>query len=445
MEITPLHRWIADKIGVTGAHLTKARLEAYQLGKLQETLQLARNHSVFYRKSLAGLPGENISSLAELTRLPFTTAEDLHQNPLQFLCVSQDQIDRVVTLQTSGTTGEPKRLYFTREDQGLTIDFFQQGMSTLVNPGDKVLILLPGERPGSVGDLLVRGLQQMGAKGIPHGLVRKPGRTLEILKKEEIDALVGIPTQVLSLARYQEQGGRLPVKLKSVLLSTDHVPRAIIHELERSWGCRVFNHYGMTEMGLGGGVECEARAGCHLREADLYFEIIDSKTKEPLPQGETGEIVFTTLTRKGMPLIRYRTGDQGRFISEPCPCGTSLKRLELVKGRLEGERRLTGGVITMEDLDEALFPLEDLTDFQAVILRQEGSEKLQIKVKLAAGCNRDLLEEKIYRALETIPLIKMALQQGKLGIVPGILEQEGSGEVRAVKRSIIDRRGWEGR
>ena len=106
----------------------------------------------------------------------------------------------------------------------------------------------------------------------------------------------------LALARHDGAAG---LRLKSVLLTTDYVPEAIVEFVERLWRCTVYNHYGMTEMGLGGGVECQARRGYHLREADLYFEIVNPQTEMPVVEGETGEVVFTTLTRRGMPLIRY--------------------------------------------------------------------------------------------------------------------------------------------
>ncbi len=105
----------------------------------------------------------------------------------------------------------------------------------------------------------------------------------------------------------------------------------------------MFNHYGMTEMGLGGGVDCRALTGYHLREADLYFEIVDPVDGRPLPDGEPGEVVFTTLTRRGMPLIRYRTGDLARFLPGSCPCGTVLRRLDHVQGRLAGRVKVGGG------------------------------------------------------------------------------------------------------
>ena len=264
---------------------------------------------------------------------PFTTAEDIREHSLQLLCVSQDEIGRVVTLDTSGTTGKSKRIYFTPSDQELTIDFFQQGMSTLAEAGDRVMILLPCEREGSVGDLLAAALARLGVTPVRQGIVRNIPETLNIMHKEECKFLVGIPVQVLALARYADVAG-IPIRLKSVLLSTDHVPAVIVREMEHLCGCRVFEHYGMTEMGLGGGVECEAHSGYHLRESDLFFEIVDD-AGNLVPEGQEGEVVFTTLTRQGMPLIRYRTGDVSSFIPGSCNCGSVVRRLDRITKRKE--------------------------------------------------------------------------------------------------------------
>lgn len=310
MKITPLESWIFQKIGSSKAYLTREAIEAYQIEKLHETIQWAGKNSRFYRTRLADIGKNPVGRLEDMALLPFTTAEDIRRNPLQFLCVSQGEINRVVTLPTSGTTGDPKRIHFTVEDQELTVDFFRHGMSTLTGRGDRVLILLPAERPGSVGELLARGLDRLGAVGIQHGPVRDVRNTLRTMEQERVDTLVGIPVQVLALARLWPGGGR-PVR--NVLLSTDYVPDAAIGELQRIWGSEVFTHYGMTEMGYGGGVECQAHFGYHMREADLFFEIVDPQTGKPVEEGTPGEVVFTTLTRRGMPLIRYRTGDISRF------------------------------------------------------------------------------------------------------------------------------------
>lgn len=384
MKLTPLEPWIANKIEHTD-------LTQYQLRKLNETLQLTATKSRFYRWHLANISIE-LASLDDLARLPFTIADDLRADPLSFVCVSQDDIQRVVTLDdanfslttltTSGTTGQLKRLYFTRDDQELTIDFFRVGMSTFTAPGDRVLILLPGETPGSVGDMLASALTRLGAVPIKHGPVRDAAAALEVIRREKINVLVGVPTHVLSLARYPN-APKLP--LKSVLLSTDHVPQVIKQVVEERFACQVYNHYGMTEMGLGGGVDCEAQHGYHLREADLLFEIVDPDTGEPVPDGEYGEVVFTTLTRRGMPLIRYRTGDVSRFIPGPCPCGTRLKTLERITHRWAGRVPIGARYMTMADLDEALFAVDDVLNFTAALTHENSHDCLQLNVKIANG------------------------------------------------------------
>ncbi|AFQ43194.1 DVU_1553 family AMP-dependent CoA ligase [Desulfosporosinus meridiei] len=439
---TSLEPWISSKInGDSSKNLTRTRIENYQIQKLQETLQWAISNSRFYRHLYSGRACE-IDNLKDLLQLPFTTPEDLRQNPLDFLCVSQNEINRIVTLQSSGTTGKPKRLFFTEADQELTIDFFRHGMLTLVKPGDRVLIMLPGGTPGSVGDLLRLGLERAGITGIVHGLVSNPESTLEQIKVNKITALVGIPTQVLSLARFKNSQGRpVHLSLSRVLLSTDYVPLAIAQELEKTWGCKVFNHYGMTEMGLGGGLECEGFCGYHLREADLYLEIIDPRSGLPVEDGQRGEIVLTTLTRKGMPLIRYRTGDLSRFIPDPCVCGTVLKRLELLKSRDRVYLTETE-YLTMADFDEVLFALPKVMDFEVTLTKKGAKESyLQLRVQLKGSFSL-ATQNNLMEALDKIPALRNARQLGQLKVMLLLISSTGLIVQKSTsKRQILDKRG----
>lgn len=246
--------------------------------------------------------------------LPFTTSDDLKRHPLRFLCVSQSSIERCVTLQSSGTTGPAKRLFFTQEDLELTLDFFHHGMSTLVQPGNRVMILLPGGgRPESVKEQLSRALARMAVQNLPSGSDLQT--TQDAIVRQNVTCLVGSPVQVLALARSGHGENRLKNRIKSVLLTADHIPDAVVDAIESAWNCRVYRHNGMTEMGWGGGVECEARNGYHLREADLFIEIVDPETGRPLPNGDSGEIVVTTLTRVGMPT----SWNQKRTLSDHRP------------------------------------------------------------------------------------------------------------------------------
>ena len=442
IKTTSLEPWIKLKItGDSSGVLTRKQIEDYQLTRLQETLNWVRSKSRFYTRLYSGLDCK-ISSFQDLIKLPFTTSEDLKDNPLDFLCVSQNDINRIVTLQSSGTTGKPKRLFFTEADQELTIDFFQHGMLTLVEPEDRVLIMLPGEIPGSVGDLLRVGLERAGVTAFVHGLVTNQAATLEQIQRENINVLVGIPTQVLSLARFKDSRGcSVSLNLKSVLLSTDYVPQVIVQELERVWGCKVFNHYGMTEMGLGGGIECEGFCGYHLREADLYIEIIDPSSGRPVLDGQLGEVVVTTLTRSAMPLIRYRTGDMSRFILGTCVCHTVLKRLELIKSRDRVYLTQTD-YLTMADFDEVLFALDNVLDFEVTLTvgMQEKENQLLLDVQLKGPLSLEA-KRNVQQALEKIPVVRDTRQNGSLRVFCLVSSSVVISRKSTAKRQIRDKRG----
>jgi len=438
---TPLEKWIKAKIGTsaTGAGL-REEINRHQLLKLRETVDYARSRSPFYRKHLANFCGGDLHGLEDIGRLPFTTGEDILEDDLRFLCVSRNDIARVVTLNTSGTTSPAKRLHFTEHDLELTTDLFHHGMTTMVKPGQKVLILMPGDQHGSVGDLMVKALRRMDVEGIVHGIVRDEGRAIAEIIENNIDCVIGIPVQVLGLARHMAASVIGKGRIKSVLLSADYVPSTIVQEISSVWGCRVYNHYGMTEMGLGAAVDCRALSGYHIREADLYFEIIDPVTGCKLPDGEQGEVVFTTLTRKGMPLIRYRTGDLSGFIPEPCPCGTILKRLAWVKGRLCGQIKLgRHHWLNITELDEVLFTLPGIKNYRAVLLSDNGKDCLQITLHVGDK-EGGIVSHVARKVLELVPAVRVALAERKLTIAPVCTSEDNWLTTGSIKRTIIDRR-----
>lgn len=399
---TPLEDWIAAKIGVGRGNLTKESLVRYQFEYIRRTLRLVKSKSSFYRELLKDINPDAVNDCRHFSGLPFTYPEDLRADAPSFVCVGQSEIERIVSLQSSGTSGQAKRIYFTGDDQELTVDFFDYGMRNLVDSGDRVMILLPWELPSSVGDLLRAGLRRFKAAPLLFGPVYNAGQALDYAAGNDATSLVGIPTHVLAMARHPK-GSLLRGKIKSVLLSTDYVPRAICRTLENIWGCRVFNHYGMTEMGLGGGVQCQALAGYHLREADLYFEIIDPQTGSLLPEGEFGEIVFTTLTRTGLPLIRYRTGDLSRFLPGGCPCGTVLRSMDMVRNRID-ELICVGGVtFSLPDIDEKLFSLEGVLDYQVKFVDGNPVKELFFDIKTAANCRE--MDEAALQAILAVPAL----------------------------------------
>lgn len=347
-----LDKWIAGLIGCGPEEneLSREMLDAYTEKKLRETVECCLDNSVIYSEKYNGIKVPETGFMDWFRKLPFSTPEELRERCLDFLCVRPGDISRVVTLDTGGSTGKPKRVHFTQEDQQLTVDFFENGMQLIADSSDKVLILMPAKMPGSIGLLLAEALHGFGASTVEYGLpAMLPGnegadeeadRILEVMEAEGVTSAVALPTHMRMLAERAREAGR-KLRLESVLLSAEYVSDEDMEFIGDVFGCRMYEHYGMTEMGLGCAVSCGYGEGYHVRENDIYIEIVDSETGEHVPDGEIGEIVFTTLTRRGMPFIRYRTGDYSRWITEGCQCGSKLKRLakvgprDVVKGYLK--------------------------------------------------------------------------------------------------------------
>ena len=413
---TPLEVWIAQRLGLSAPALTRQAVVQYQLQGIQKTVAWARAHSSFYAQRLAALSTGAPHSLRELAELPFTSPADLAQHAPELLCVSQDEISRIVTFNSSGTTGAPKRIFFTAAEQELALDFFANGVAAMAAPGDRMLIALPGEREGSVGYQLAKGIARAGVIPIPHGLSVDPVRTLAHMEREKATSIIGLPVQMLALAMNNTALATSAMRrLRSIVLCSDHVPQSLVQTLQRRSAAEVFEHYGMTEMGLGGGVDCHAHMGYHLRETDLYVEIVDPATGMPAPDGDTGEIVFTTLNRTGMPLLRYRTGDLSRFLPGPCGCGSILRRLERVQSRIDGSIRLaTSASFNIAMLDEALFTVAGLLDFSATYFHGAPSH-LRLTV-YAPGIGASQLVGAVTEATRALPAIRQSCERGELHV-----------------------------
>jgi len=336
--------WIAGKIGLpNGQALTREALEAWQLRKLRETVEYVSAKSLFYRERLLpiienGSAEDVLTSLDCIERLPFTTSADLASAATAMVCVPASEVGRIVTLPTTGTTGSPKRVWFTDADMELMTDYIQHGLTVMTGPGDVFLVLMPCERPGSVGDLVAIGVERIGSRAFRVGTIAPDGsrddEILGIMRREGVTTGLATAHTAARLAKKSEGDAIIQKNMRTILLSAQYVSDEEKADIERIWECAVYEHYGMTEMGLGGAMACEAREGYHPREADLLFEIIDPETGKVLPDGEYGEIVFTTLTRRAMPLVRYQTGDFSRMIPGRCACGSVLNRLDKVGDRM---------------------------------------------------------------------------------------------------------------
>ena len=332
-------------------------IEAIQLKKLNRLLAREKARGGYYRD----LP-ERLFSLAELPSLPFTTDEQLAANAPGLLLRSQSEISRVLSDATSGTTGAAKRVFYTEGDCERTVELFMAGLGELIFPGSVTMILFPFTGPFGLGELIAEAVSRLGARPLKLGASGSYGEWSEILEKERPDSFVGMPVQLLRLLRVCGRGS-----LRRALVSGDLCPAAVIEGCESILGSRLFPHYGSREMALGGAITCPAHAGMHLRENHVIAEIVDGDGK-PLPAGEYGELVITTIGMEAMPLIRYRTGDYTRILPGKCPCGSEALRLDTVERRDGGEE--------MAALDETLFRLPFVADYRAE--RKNGKLFLEI-------------------------------------------------------------------
>ena len=343
MRRTNLENWIEATEGIP--YLTREALEALQLRRLNESLARVKARDGFYREY-----PENLESLSDLQKLPFTVAEDLSEHPGKFLLTSQSEVSRVISGATSGTTGPAKRVFYTEADTEHTVGFFAAGISEMLRSGEKCFIAFPFTGPFGLGDLIAKAVVRLGGIPIRAGFGQTFGEMLELITQTQPETFIGFPVTLLSLARMYREN----FPIQRALVSGDACPEGVMAELEKMLGSKLYPHYGSRECGLGGAVTCEAFEGMHLRENHIIPEIIDEKGNV-LPDGQYGELVITTIGADAMPLIRYRTGDYTRILPL-CSCGGVTKRIDTVSRR---------EAYSIEELDSILFPIPGLVDYRA--------------------------------------------------------------------------------
>ncbi|OPY78737.1 MAG: Phenylacetate-coenzyme A ligase [Syntrophorhabdus sp. PtaU1.Bin058] len=421
---------------------TRADVDNYHLFRLRKLLSYASENSSFYRDLFDKnhIRPSDIVSLADLAKIPFTDQADLARNPNRFLCVSHGDIARVTTFTTSGTTGPEKRIYCTDGDIGRIVEFMGAGMRTVTEKEDVVQIMLPSGSTSNQADLLEQGVLKIGAKAIKAGLNLSSEEQLDLIKKHGATVIFGVASPVYRMT--QELKGLHALDglgVKTIFL-TSFLADTQREYLRRVWNCDVHSHYGLTEMGLAVAVECHAHDGYHFNEADLLLEIIDPETGRVLGEGE-GELVFTTLTRQGTPLIRYRTNDIARLIPEPCPCGAAtLRRFGPVKRRLELIVRLSNGRLVYPSLfDEVLYTLTELVDYDLRVTGTGGRERLHFTVETTGQDPdiRDRVRQLLFHEPALRPLFaENTMDEPEITVVPpgGILQ------MGRAKKKIIDER-----
>lgn len=391
-KLSPVTKWLADKTGLSDL-LSPESLKSWQQEKLKAVIDYARHNTRFYSEK----PG----SETELSELPFTFASDLAREPLAFLAIPPHEAARVTTLANSGTTALCKRIFFSSGDLARIKEFFTVGMSGIVDSGDKVQILISNETENSLARLLAESLVELGVKSEISGTIKDVHQAIEASRNA--DCLVGMPAEILYMSRTAPE-----MRPRSVLLTADITPQSAAQKIRDSWKCNVFTHYGHSEFGYGCAVDCGCHDGLHLRDADMLFEMIDSQTGKPVKPGKSGEITITTLSNEAMPLIRYRTGNIARMLTEPCRCGSLLHRLSAVEGRIQDSITVSGGnTINICQLDKMIFENSGVRCYNAIFHKKNNilmlivdSETMIDKEELSASLPDELKIEVKYGVVD---------------------------------------------
>jgi phenylacetate-CoA ligase len=355
-----------------------------QLNRLNETLRRAAR-SPFYGERLAqaGVTAAGLTRLEDIRKIPFTTKDDLRARGLDMLTVPLTELVRLHA--SSGTTGQATVIYYTRADIETWADLVARCLyMTGVRPGDVFQNMMGyGLFTGGLG--LHYGAERLGALTIPAG-AGNSARQLQIMQQFGTTALHIIPSYALYLLNTFAKSGLDPrdLPLRLAYIGAEPHSEDMRRRIEETYGLKAYNSYGLSEMnGPGVAFECPEQNGMHVWEDAFLLEVVHPQTLEPVAPGELGELVFTNLTRQGMPLLRYRSRDLASFEAAPCPCGRSFKRLSRIQGRSDDMLIVKGVNIFPLQVDKVLMAMPEVgTQYLVELTRENFNDVMHVKVEV---------------------------------------------------------------
>lgn len=364
--------------------LTPGELEKLQLERLRATLARAAR-SPFYASRLqeAEVSAENLKSLDEIRRLPFTTKDELRAQGLEMLTAPLTDMVRLHA--SSGTTGQATVIYYTRADIETWADLVARSMYMTGMRAADVFQNMMGYGLFTGGLGFHYGAERLGALTIPAGAGNSV-RQVRLMQQFGTTAMHIIPSYALYLLNTFEHLGVDPRDLSLRLAFTGAEPHSedLRRRIEAAYGVKAYNSYGLSEMnGPGVAFECPEQNGMHVWEDSFLLEVVDPRTLEPTPPGELGELVFTNLNRQGMPLLRYRTRDLASYDPTPCPCGRSCRRLSRIQGRSDDMLIVKGVNIFPMQIDKVLMAMPEVGSHYLVELTRENfNDVMHVKVEV---------------------------------------------------------------
>lgn len=357
-----------------------ALFDEYKLWQLKKTVRRVRTKSPFYRRLFekAGVTEDDLHSLADIAKLPFTFPADLAGTSYSLLCTSQGEVEKPVTFYSSGSTGTKKRIFFSMADIQKILDFLPRGMNTVIGRDEaRVLVFLQNSQGRGIGSILAQSLNAFGMQGWTADLQDSTDDILRATVQHKINVWFGDAITIYRATRVLEKQADLrSLGMQCIFITMSNIPQSMIDYLHSAWGCRVSTHYGLTESGWGLAVDCDVCPGYHYDELDHIVEVVDPETGGPVPEGQEGEVVLTNISRDCMPLIRYRTGDIATLTRSVC--GSHLMTLGHIRRRKEGATEYNGHYIYPALFDEVLFSTDGLLDYR--IFLEGGRISLEVEV-----------------------------------------------------------------
>jgi phenylacetate-CoA ligase len=364
--------------------LEPTRLQELQLARLQDTLRRA-GQSPFYRERLAeaGVTPADLHSLADIQRIPLTTKNDLRAHGKDMLTVPMTEVVRLHA--SSGTTGQATVIYYTRADVEAWADLLARSMyMTGVRPGDVFQNMMGyGLFTGGLG--FHYGGERLGCLTIPAGAGNSK-RQIQLIRDFQTTVIHIIPSFALYLLNTFASEGVDPkdLPIRIAFIGAEPHTEDMRRRIEAAYGLKAYNSYGLSEMnGPGVAFECPEQNGMHVWEDAYLLEVVDPQTLEPVPPGALGELVFTNLTRQGMPLIRYRTRDLASCDDRPCPCGRTSRRISRIQGRTDDMIIIKGVNIFPMQIEQVLLAMPEVyTNYLVELKRENFNDQMVVKVEV---------------------------------------------------------------
>lgn len=405
--------------------LRRGDLEQLQLERLKKTIQQARQ-SEYYKQKLNG-SGVDLSLVTHIRELPFTTKEDLRGHfPWGFLSIEKEEVVRLHS--SSGTTGNPTVVYHSRHDLASWANLMARSLYCAGIRKSDVFQNISGYGLFTGGLGFQYGIERLGCLSIP-AWAGNSTRQIKLMRDFGTTAIHAIPSYLGRLYDvFLEEGldPRKDTRLHTFVIGAEPHTEEQRRRIEEMFGVKAYNSFGLSEMnGPGVAFECTEQDGLHVWEDAYIVEIIDPKTLEPLPDGEVGELVMTTLDREAMPLIRYRTRDLTRIIPGPCNCGRTHRRLDRISGRSDDMFIVKGCNIFPMQVEGVLLKLPEIGDDYRIILQTiDDQDEMIVEVEVKREWFRgdlnflDRLQKQIVHLIRDEVLIRPIVKLVEPGSIP---------------------------